>query len=206
MNLNFNLDDIKYLKLEYVSKTGQETIKLALKEKRENEFIAVMPIQDIEYIETPQKVALSFICHDGLYKTITNLRGITKDDEFIYFELQNPDTLDYQQNRNYYRTLAEYDCVYTIEVDGEIESFNAVTYDISAGGVSIISSENIVPTRETSIVIFMPERDLKSHLKFVRCEIHEDNEYKLSFEFTDLSDRDYKMLCDLCVNKQISSF
>ena len=70
---------------------------------------------------------------------------------------------------------------------------------------AIITSENIIPTRETSIVIFMDDRTLKTHLKFVRCEAYGD-EYKLSFIFTDLSERDFEMLSNLCVYKQITSF
>ena len=204
MKLNFNLEDISYLKLDFEN-SNWGTLKLALKEKRENEFVAVSPKQEGLVIETPQKISLSFVCSDGLYKTSSILNEVYEKDDFIYFIIKNPETLDYQQNREYYRILLDYDCIYTMETDDGIESFNAVTYDISAGGVSIITSEKRIPTHETSIVIFMPERDLKSHLKFVRCETYNDD-YKLSFIFTDLSEKDYEMLSALCVNKQISSF
>ena len=74
------------------------------------------------------------------------------------------------------------------------------------GGVSIITSENIIPTRETSIVICLPDRDLKAYLKFVRCEAHGEDEYKLSFTFVDLNERNAEYLSDLCIQKQIHSF
>ncbi|MBR2430104.1 PilZ domain-containing protein [bacterium] len=204
MLLNFNLENIEYLKMELDEQGVKNTYKLALKQKNENNFIAVMPIDKELSIEAPCSITLSFVCADGLYKTNTILEKFYKDD-FYCLEIKNPDSLDYQQNRNYYRVLANFDCIYTVETDDGVESFNANTYDISAGGVSIITSENIIPTRETSIVIFMPERDLKTHLQFVRCEAYEDD-YKLSFTFTDLSERDFNMLSELCVNKQISQF
>ena len=206
MKLNFNIDDIKYLRLEYNQNEKNISVKLALKEKRENDFVAVLP-NDTEFTpHTPQKMALTFVCDDGLYKTFATVKEIFKDETYYNVIIDNPKTLDYQQNREYYRILAEYDCIYTVETADGIESFNAVTYDISAGGVSIITTENIVPTRETSLVIFMPDRDLKTHLQFVRCEALENNEYKLSFVFTDLNERDFQMLSELCVKKQLSQF
>ena len=141
-----------------------------------------------------------------LRQIITDQQKIIKEKEFYNLIIDNPESLDYQQNREYYRILAEYDCIYTVETSDGMESFNAVTYDISAGGVSIITTENIVPTRETSLVIFMPNKDLKTHLQFVRCEALENDEYKLSFIFTDLSDSDFEMLSELCVKKQLSQF
>lgn len=206
MRLNFNLDSINYLKLELVNNNQNETIKLALKEKNENDFIAIIPEGNYTKVELPQKVALTFVCNDCIYTTSTTLQDIIEKDGVFYFSIQNPASLDYQQNREFYRILADYDCVYTIDTGNGFESFNATTYDISAGGISIITEKNIIPTRETSIVIFMPNKDLKAHLKFVRCEAYEENCYKLSFIFTDLSEKDYKMLSDLCVNKQLSSF
>lgn len=206
MKLNFNLDSISYLKIEYMNNNNLDTIKLALKEKLENEFIAIAEDGDYKNVETPQKISITFAGNDGVYRTTATLQEIKNQDGTNYFIIENPETLDYQQNREYYRILANYDCIYTIDTGNNIESFNATTYDISAGGVSIITKENIIPTRETQIVIFLQGRDIKAHLKFVRCEAHEDDNYKLSFIFTDLEERDLKLLQDLCIKKQLSSF
>lgn len=202
MKLNFNLEDINYLKITYQKNGTSETIKMGLKEKTENKIIAAAKIFDITGIETPQTVSIGFVCNDGLYTTTTELSTIYQDESFTYIEMLNPKTLDYQQNREYYRVLAEYDCIYTVYGDYENESYSAVTYDISAGGVSIVLPENAISKDECSLVIMFPDGDLKSHLKFMRCEALDDN-YKLSFEFTDLSERDLKRLQDLCVSKQV---
>lgn len=202
MQLNFNLESVNYLKVEYIENSKPVTTKFAMKEKRENEFIAITSEMDITGIRTPQKVALSIVCPDGLYKTITELKDVENKDGNTYFVINNPITLDYQQNREYYRVLADYDCIYTVYHDDGAESYNATTYDISAGGVSIIMEENIISTDECSILIFIPGGDLKSHLEFVRCEVFDKN-FKLSFKFTDLSDRDYERLQKICVDRQL---
>jgi c-di-GMP-binding flagellar brake protein YcgR len=205
MLLNFNLENIKYMKIEYSINNNSYVHKLALKEKKENIIIAVMPKAETSELVAPYTVEISFICNDGLYKTNTTVESIYTDDEYTFFEIQNPKTLDYQQNRAYYRVLADFDCIYTIETDDGQESFNATTYDISTGGVSIITSENIIPTRETSIIIYTPECSIKSYLKFVRCEAFEDA-YKLAFNFMDLEEKYLEYLTKLCVNKQCDSF
>ena len=53
------------------------------------------------------------------------------------------------------------------------------------------------------IAISLPDKEVRAHLKFMRCEMAEDD-YKLSFEFTDLSKADYDYLLGLCVNTQLS--
>lgn len=205
MILNFDLESIKYLKIEFSINDIEYTYKMALKEKKENSFIAIMPKEENFELSTPTKIALSFICNDGLYKTDALVENVNSDNEYTIIEIQNPKTLDYQQNRAYYRILAEFDCVYTIETENGMESFNATTYDISAGGISIITNENIIPTKETSIIIYTPERSIKSYLKFIRCEAFE-NAYKLSFIFIDLEEKDIEYLTKICIDKQCNSF
>lgn len=205
MKLSFNLEDISYLKISYIKKDRTETVKLGLKEKRENDFIAATEAQEIEGINPEQKISVSFITRDGLYKTETELREVYNDEDYTYFVIANPDTLDYYQNREYFRVLVEQDCIYSIDEEDEVKSYNAKTYDVSPGGVSIIMDEFAISTEESSIVIFADSRDIRSHLRFIRCEIYE-NQYKLSFEFTDLSNNDYKYLSDLCLDSQLRKF
>ncbi len=203
MQLSFNLENIKYLKLKYKEGGRVKNIQLALKEKQENNFIAVIDADKVSYTETPQQIAIDFITTDGLYSTETTLKEVKKDDEYAYFVIGNPTSLDYQQNREYYRVISKNDCIYTVDKGGSVESYDTVTYDISAGGVSIIMEEIAISQEETSIVIFTPGRDIKSHLNFVRCEIFDKDKYKLSFEFTDLSDVDYEILHKLCLEQQL---
>jgi len=204
MKLRFDLNDIKYLKLRYIKNGRIECIKLALKEKVENKFVAIFSKIDVENIATPQEVSIDFICHDGIYKTKATLLSVYNDDDYSHFVIQNPKSLNYQENRNFYRVIAKHDCIYTIDTPNGAKSFDTCTYDLSAGGVSIILSDIAVSKEEMSILIFLPDRDIRAHLQFVRCEIYGD-EYKLAFEFTDLSDRDYETLFNLCLKEQLTS-
>ena len=202
MQLTFNLEDIDYLKFEY--KNGDNTVisVCAMKEKKENEIIAVTPKIDITKLDVPQMVAMHIICPDGLYKTEAELVKVENVDEQTFFVVKNPESLDYQQNRRYYRVLADYDSIYTVQTSEGVESFNAEVYDISSGGVSILMEENVITKDESSIVIFLPGGDIKSHIEFLRSEIQGDS-YKLSFRFTDISERDAKHLEEVCVKKQL---
>lgn len=203
MEINFNLETIEFIQIEYKDNNENDVkIRLALKEKRENDFIAIAETEDNFYISTPCEITLSLVSNNNLYKTTTILNEVFRSNEYLNFVIQNPETLDFQHNREYYRVPANFDCIYTIDTEDGIESFNAETYDISAGGVSIITEVNVIPTRETSIVIFMPERELKAYLKFVRCDIFEDK-YKLSFTFLEIKPNDYEMLEQYCIDKQL---
>ena len=58
MLLNFNLENIEYLKMELDEQGVKNTYKLALKQKNENNFIAVMPIDKELSIEAPCSITL----------------------------------------------------------------------------------------------------------------------------------------------------
>ncbi len=205
MKLSFNLENIKYLELTCVVEGKMQVMKLAVKEKLEFDFCAVAPKLGSVYIETPQEVLLKFVCSDGVYKTNTTLKDVVYGEDETSFIINNPKSLDYQQNREYFRILAEHDCVYTVDTEEGVESFDAVTYDISAGGVSIIVEKGVFSKEESSIIITTPERNIRSHLRFIRCEAYDEN-YKLSFEFTDLPPSDFQFLSELCVSKQVEFF
>lgn len=205
MKLSFNLENINYLELTCVVNGKVQVLKLAVREKREFDFHAVVPNLGSIHVETPQEVMLKFVCRDGVYKTNTVLKDVYEEGDNTSFIIENPKTLDYQQNREYFRILAEYECVYTVDTDNGVESLEAVTYDISAGGVSIIVDKSVFSTDESSILIMAPERHIRSHLKFVRCEAY-DSAYKISFEFTDLSEADFTLLSEMCVDAQLKSF
>lgn len=203
MKINFNLETIEFIQIECLNDKGEEQkIRLALKEKRENDFVAITETEEMFCIDTPKEVTLSLVSNNNLYKTTTTLKELYRCNEYLNFIIQNPETLDFQHNREFYRVPAQFDCIYTIDTDEGVESFNAETYDISAGGVSIVTDINVIPTRETSIVIFMPDRELKAYLKFVRCDAFE-NKYKLSFIFLEIKPQDLEMLEQYCITKQL---
>ena len=206
MNFNFNLDDIKYIKIEYMNADGiPVTNKLAIKNMDEHEIYACMMSDTRPNVILPQDVELSIICDDGLYKTTTQLKAMMYDeDEYIYYSIKTPKHVEHQQNRNFFRILAEYDCIYTAELENGTEAMNARMYDLSANGVSILLESNTVSLEEASLVIFMEEKEIKSHIQYIRSERMGD-EFKISFLFTDISDRDKDYISKICIQKQLEA-
>ena len=78
MRLSFNLENIRHLKLRYDDNGRKKHIQLALREKKENEFIAVSSKKDIS-IKVPQKISIEFVTSDGIYNTQTVLKNVMSD-------------------------------------------------------------------------------------------------------------------------------
>lgn len=196
MYLKLNLLDIQYLEIEFDNSESTKSYKLELQEKNETNFIATMPDDKDFFIHTPHSILLTLVCAESLFQTKAVIENFYKENGQIVLIIKNPEAMDFEHNREYYRAFKEFDCIYTVETENGIEAFNAVTYDISIGGVTIVTAENIIPKRETSIVICTPNKDFKAHVEFSRCDAFGDN-YKLAFIFIDLSDEDIMFLNDI---------
>ena len=150
MKFSFKLEEIKYVKLGYKDSEGYiENSKAAIKEINEKQILACARFNDGIELDLPQEIDFSVICNDGIYKTKTILKSVEKDEPYVFFVLETPVGIEYQQNREYFRVPVKYDCIYNIREDGSIKEFSAQTADISANGVSII-----LPTHTISEEIY----------------------------------------------------
>ena len=203
MKFNLNLDDIKYIKILYKDINANPcTTKAAIKSVNQREIIACARFEDGLELETPQEIILSIVCKDGLYRTKTKLKSIDNAEPYIFFALETPQNVEYQQNREYFRVLAEYNCIYTITSENQIKKFTTHTYDISANGVSIVMPVHEISTDDADIEIDFNNIKIAAKIKYVRSEKLEDG-YKLSFTYSGISNLDRDFISQVCIKKQL---
>ena len=203
MRFNLNLDDIKYVKILYKNNNGHACpTKAALKRANDHEFLACAKFENGLDIETPQDITLSIICNDGLYRTKTQLRKIENEEPYSFFVLAPPNGIEYQQNREYFRILAKYDCKFSAWTkDGEID-ISAKTCDISANGVSVDMVDNILPVGDSDLSIEINGITIKTRVRYVRTE-STNTGYRHSFFFTNISNTDRDYISQVCIKKQL---
>ncbi len=203
MKFNLNLEDIKYIKILYKDYSGNPcNIKAAMKSVNEREIIACAKFENGLQIETPQEVTLSIVCNDGLYRTKTKLKSAANDEPYMFFALETPQGLEYQQNREYFRIPVQYPCIYTITTEDKIKEFKTHTLDISANGVSIFMPAHEISNEESRIEIMFNDISIASGIKYVRSEKIDDG-YKLSFMYNAISNLDRDFISQICIKKQL---
>jgi c-di-GMP-binding flagellar brake protein YcgR len=203
MRLSLKPEDIKYIKILY--NDGTETpksVKAIVKRMNDFEIFACAKIEEGLYIKTPQEITLGIICNDGLYHTKTKLKYVDNDEPLVYFAIERPDDLEYQQNREYFRIAAEYNCIYRVTFNQSSREIKAKTSDISANGVSIIYPERLVVDDDAEIVIDVEGRKISTKIRYIRSEKCDVN-YKLSFKFVDMSESDSDYISKICIQKQL---
>ena len=203
MKFNLNIDDIKYIKLLYREQNNSPAnIKAAIKSINERELIACVRYEELIEIKTPQTITLSIICNDGLYRTQTTLKSVSVEEPYIFFYIETPTGLEHQQNREYFRILAEYDCSYIVTVDDEVQTYVTKTFDISANGVSIMMPAHVFSEEDADLDIMVDERIVHTKIRYIRSE-KLDNGYKLSFTFSNISNSDRDYISGVCIKKQL---
>ncbi len=203
MRFNIDLDNIKYIKILCFDREEKPcTIKAAIKKINEKEIIACAKFDEEFFVETPSDVTLSIVCTDGLYRTKTKLKTVENAEPYLVFVLEVPQGLEYQQNREYFRVPVEYNCVYSIRTQDEINRVDAKTIDISANGVSILLPELVVSDGESYLEISVEGIDIRSRVQYIRSE-KLNNGYKVSFKFTQITNQDKDFISKVCIQKQL---
>ena len=203
MNVTFKLEDIKYLKVLYHNKENSAcVIKGAVKRINEREIVSCMKYEEGFEIDTPQNITLSVVCNDGLYRTETRLKSVDMEDPYMFFILETPEGVEYQQNREYFRLPAESNCAYYVNTGEESVCLTGKTYDISANGVSILVPLHTISDEDAELEIMINEKIIRANVKYIRSEKTEDG-YKLSFAYTKISDADRDYISQVCIKKQL---
>lgn len=203
MKFYFRLEDIKYAKIYYQNGNGEYcNTKAAIKRIDAREVFACAKFEDGLYINVPQIVMLSIICGDGIYKTKTKLKSVDNEEPYTFFALETPQGIDYEQNREYFRVTAKYDCIYKIEQDGDEKEFAVQTTDISANGVSFVIPEHTISESSSDLMINIDNRQINVKVRYIRSEKVASG-YRISFTYARISDADRDYISQVCLKKQL---
>ena len=203
MRFNIDIEDIKYLKITYQDAANNScTVRAAIKVFDEDGIMACT-FAGIETLpQIPQEVVLSLICPDGLYKPKTTLKSAKYSEPYVVFTLAPPQGLEREQNREYFRVPAGYDCIYTLNVDNKQLTFRAKTADISANGISLIIPEHVISNEECHLIININGIKIETDAKYIRSE-KIDKGYRLSFTYTNISNQHRDFISRTCIHKQL---
>jgi c-di-GMP-binding flagellar brake protein YcgR len=202
MKFDLKDEDIKYIKISYkdIEERGLNT-RAVIKKMNNREIIACAKFQEDCHITTPQKISLSFVYSDGIYKSKSTLKTVENEEPYMFFILETPQELNYEQNREYFRINIAYNCTCTIKKDGDYTEFNTKTIDLSANGVSILLNKDLTIIPE-EIVIFINNTPIQTKIKHIRTEAY-NNSYKASFAFTNISEKNQNLISQTCIQKQL---
>lgn len=203
MKFNFDLGDIKYIKISYKNASGEaHSIKAAIKSVNEREITACSKFENDFDVATPQEITLSIISKDGLYKTNTTLKSFEKDEPYIFFFLNTPNGFEYQQNREYFRVPINIECTYVVKQNDNLTRIDANTVNLSANGICIKIPNLIVSEDYSCIKISILDKTIETKLKYIRSEKTSDG-YFVSFTFDDLSESNRDLISQICIKKQL---
>lgn len=203
MRFNLDLDEIRYIKLLYKDSEDRPCVtKAAIKHIDSHEIFACSRFEEELNIVTPQEITLSIVCNDGLYRTKTVLKSAENDEPYAFFAMEIPQGLEYQQNREFFRVNANYDCTYIYDADESVININTKTYDLSANGVSILVKNHPVTVSNGVINLAIDAKEIQTKVRYVRSEKVQDG-YKISFTFTNIKEQDRDLISQACIRKQL---
>lgn len=204
MQFNLNIKNINYIKILYRDKNDKICCtKAAIKIMGEREIVACAKFDEDLYINTPQDIALSIVCENGLYRTTTQLKYIENSEPYVYFTLKTPSGLEYQQNREYFRVRMENRAILSFKQDEDLKVIPCKVYDISASGVRLELSESIdYEPEEANIEILFDPKPVSVKAKYVRYD-EEDNIPKISFVYSDIPQNVMDIISQKCIQRQL---
>ena len=202
----FNLisEDIKYIKILYKDNDGKAcSIKSCINKINDTSIIATYKYDEKISIEAPQKIVLSIICSDGLYRTQTLLKSVHDKYPYMILNMEIPKNIDFQQNREYFRVPVKFDCVYSVKVENNFEDYYVETIDLSASGISIFMKTLNITEGESFIKLNIDGNSIKIRVEYVRSEKLE-NGYQVAFIYKDIKESSRDIIAKACIQKQLS--
>ena len=202
MNVENIINKLKSIKISYVAVSG-EKLCIVTEFRSCNRGRIVTRIANEKLVSglTEKTVDVLIVCEEGLYLAQTDIENVRRDDEFTYIYLKTPDLMTRQQNREYFRVNAPFDCTITLIRDGKLCNYNVTTIDISAGGISCLLPENFKIEQNPKITIYL-DKFITIEVEYKRTEVI-GRFFKYSFKYVNISNKDRDMISQACIKKQL---
>lgn len=207
MKFELDINSVNYIKIVYKDINGNShCAKAILKQIGEKEIIACVKSENMPKIETPQDITVSFACDDGLYKTNAILKYVSivyEDDPYVYFTIQTPMGVDYQQIREYFRVRMYEKAFISYRDENEnIQRIECKTSDISANGIRLQLEQPIKLAKNVQLKILFETRTIQTNAILVRTD-YDGNIFRASFKFDRISNQDVDYIAQRCIKKQL---
>ena len=201
--MDLDLENINYIKFKYLSKNGEfAVLKGVIKDISTKDLIVLVKSETKILLNTPQNVELNFVCDNGLYKTVTELKYVSNSHEYALFSFKRPMELYYKQERGYFRVKLDKDAILSFKKNNETTRIPAKVQDISASGVKVNLKISVDIPKEVSINILFDNKEIKSDAQFVRIENNDDS-INIAFEFKNIDEKNQDIIAKECLQKQI---
>lgn len=196
-----DLNNIKYLKIIYRDDSSvSHCAKAAIRSITEHEIYASTKVETPLFIITPQEISLSIICEEGLYKANATLKFVEAEDLYVYFTIDVPKKMEYQQNREYFRVRMNGNA--TLRFSGN--TIPAKIYDISANGIRLVLDKEIKIPEDVTLDILFASKTIKTGARYIRTD-DEDGILKASFFFVNLPEASRDIISQKCIQKQLEN-
>ena len=200
MKFRLNIDYIKFTEL----KCGNTTIKCDVRSIN-NEKIFLCSKYNVDYLKiASQDVVAKFVCIDGLYTIKTKLELVKRDEPYVIFTLKTPLEMNFEQKRNFFRIETSQSCICETELDGVISQYSGIIVNLSANGVCALFPNYFLTNGECSFKFKLDGKDFILKSKYIRSENYNNN-YKVSFTFTEIADEEKDFISKTCFQKQLEN-
>lgn len=203
MIFDLDLKKINYLKIYYKDRAEvSHCAKAAIKRLGELSIFACAKFEEGLNIVTPQDIDLTFVCVDGAYKGKSTLKFIEREEPFIFFNIQTPKELTFQQNREYYRVPFDSDVKISFWENEELKTISVKSCDISANGIRVKSDKLYNLPDEVDLYIKFKDKEISTKAEHIRTNEYE-GEFNISLKYKNLSDCDMDYISRFCFQKQL---
>lgn len=203
MKFSLKRADINYATISYKDNNNSPcTTRIGIKELDSSIILATAKFKDDFFVITPQEVLLKFVCDDGIYHAKTDLISFFNEIPYVFFRLSTPQEVEYQQKREFFRVVAQYDCIFKLKNNDTESDYKSKTIDVSAGGISILVPSEAIAKSISEITLKINNNYIKTKVIYVRSS-NFDNSVKASFQFNNITDKDREFITQACLQKQL---
>ena len=197
-----NIDKkIEYIKI--IADGGKICYTSAKYQIGEDTLVISVDVDDKIYVKTPQRVLLSCITEDAIYKAETELLVLQYSNYRAEFITKIPEKFEKQQERKFFRVKIDKQVTIHYLDDGVQKTAVCTTDDLSAGGVRVTLKEKLNIVGNVKLDIVFDTKTLFLEAKPIKL-FYGGKIPQASFEFINISEKDLDYISSVCFKKQLA--